>query len=275
MNKKYGIVYTVFGKKAAEDCVQCIASVRRYCDYPIKILSDHLFDVDAINVAIEIVQPIDYEKRWGHRNSDYFRLIALRDSVWDVTLYIDNDYLVVNSAFLDGFEIAKNFGMVIPINTRVFLKTDLDIGKDVSEEDRKELIHAPVFAPSFDCAVVFYSNRSSKLLLDWIRCMEERPCRGPVALWRAIWRTKEYPFGLPFNWRVTRKHVGVIDIPIILHVGDKEVKDFYQSHLPLYIWKIIWSLERFYERQDKRCKKYKGYLFWLIKKCTAMLSQHS
>ncbi|PIU41265.1 MAG: hypothetical protein COS99_06370 [Candidatus Omnitrophica bacterium CG07_land_8_20_14_0_80_42_15] len=239
MNKNYGVVYVVLGEKAAGECARSIASVKQYCDYPVKVLSDHMFDVDA---KVEIFTPIDYAlPRWGVKNSDYFRLIALRESSWEVTAYLDNDNLIVSPRFLDGFEIAKHFGMAIPTGAWPFAETEIYKGYDSSEEDKKELANFPMSATAFDCAVIFYSARSKGLLDAWIDEAEKRPTRGPVVLLRAMWRTKQYPFCLTPNWRVEDPHVGIKD-PIIVHLEHKHVKDYYLGRLPLFMWRIIWKI---------------------------------
>lgn len=265
MDKKYGIFYITIGKTVVKDCLKSIVSLRRYCDYPIKIFSDHLFEINTPGTSIELIQPRDYNIRYGIRNSDYFRLIILRDSPFEATLYLDNDHLAVSSRILDGFEIAEHFGMAIPMNSRTFLDLELKIGKDIGDEDRKELSAAPKSLTDLDCGIIFYNRRSRELLLAWLEEMEKRPCTGPIALARAIWRTKQYPYILPYNWRVETPQVG-IKTPIIVHLGHPHVKDFYENNLPLWLWKIIWAIQEIYERNHKKYLKVRARFLGSIKK---------
>lgn len=264
MANNYGIFYVTVGEGAEKSCLHSISSLRRYCSYPIKILSDRHFDINAENITFEIIKPRNYEVRWGVRNSDYFRLLALRDSPWEVTLYLDNDLVVVDKRFLDGFEIAKNFGMAIPLDSWVFLETELNKGKDVSDDDKQELAAAPLSSTAFGCGVVFYQQRSRDLLLAWIKAMEVRPCRGPITLERAIWQTKQFPYLLPSNWLVETTEVGIPN-PIILHLGHPRVKDFYEHKLPLWLWKIAWAIKDTYQTQHKKYLKLRARFLGFIK----------
>ncbi|MDP2922775.1 MAG: hypothetical protein Q8O30_03525 [Candidatus Omnitrophota bacterium] len=261
----YGIFYVTVGEGTEKSCLHSIASLRRYCSYPIKILSDRNFSINMENITIEIIKPRDYEIRWGIRNGDYFRLVALRDSPYDASLYLDNDHLIVSPRILDGFEIAKNFGMAIPMNSRVFLDLELKIGKDISNDDRDELSSAPKSLTDLDCGVTFYSHRSRTLLLAWLEEMERRPCTGPIALARAIWRTKQYPYILPYNWRVETPQTGIKN-PIIVHLGHPHVKDFYEGNLPLWLWRIIWAVQDIHEKNYKKYLKAKAIFLGFVKK---------
>jgi hypothetical protein len=265
MDKKYGIFYITIGKAVVKDCLKSITSLRRYCDYPIKIFSDHLFDANIADTTIELIQPKSYDFRYAWRNSDYFRLIILRDSPFEVTFYLDNDHSIVSPRILDGFEIARHFGMAMPINSRTFLDLELKIGKDIGDEDREELACAPKSLTDLDCGIVFYSQRSRELLLAWLAEMERRPCSGPIALARAIWHTKQFPYFLPFNWRVETPQVGIKN-PIIVHLGHPHVKDFYEGNLPLWLWKIIWAIQDFYEKQHKKYLKIRARFLGFVKK---------
>jgi hypothetical protein len=265
MDKKYGIYYITIGEAVVKDCFKSIASLRRYCDYPIKIFSDHLFDANTADTTVELIQPKNYDFRYAWRNSDYFRLIILRDSPFEATLYLDNDHLAVSPRILDGFEIAKYFGMAIPMNSRLFLDLELKIGKDIYDADRQELSSAPKSMTDLDCGVIFYNQRSRELLLAWLAEMERRPCSGPIALARAIWHTKQYPYILPYNWRVETPHVG-IKYPVIVHIGHPHVKDFYEGHLPLCLWKIIWLVQDIYESNRKRYLKIRARFLGFVKK---------
>ena len=56
--------------------------------------------------------------------------------------------------------------------------------------------------------------------------METNPARGPLSMWRAIWKQAWTPYVLPFQWCVCDMSVGINDV-ICLHTGHKKVADYY------------------------------------------------
>ena len=70
------------------------------------------------------------------------------------------------------------------------------------------------------------SEAGRKLLEHYCKEMEVHPVRGPLAMWRAIWKSGVNPYMLPFQWCVCDMSVGISDV-IILHTGHKKVSDYY------------------------------------------------
>lgn len=241
-NYTRGVIFVAFGKKAEQDCKRAIKSIRWFQkNIPIKIYSDHKFDID--NAKFKIIKPYwKKHERTYIRSSDYYRVLALLESQWDITLYLDNDMIIVNEEFIQGFDLARKFGVCFPQNPRTFQKIELRKALDVDDKDRKELKNAPDLATSYNTSPIFYAKKHSqatKLLRIYKKELERKACRGPIVLWKVMWKTGINVYTLPFEWCICRggqisrcgKTIfdGQLIPPIILHTGHKEVLEWYKN----------------------------------------------
>jgi hypothetical protein len=240
-----GVLYVLAGPKHLDLLRQSIRILRCF-DKEIPVVVNHDIDLDLETLASPAnVSLVRFERRaFSHnvekRNTNLRRFIALRDSPFEVTAYLDNDVFIVDEAFFDGFEIALHFGLTLPENPRAFILTrtggmgDMEIGDDVSDYDREYLADMPRHMMAYNITLMFYHARSEWLVDEVIRQFESHPSRGQASLCRAVWRTRRTPNVLPVNWCVGQKHVG-IEKPITLHVGQKKVYRWWQRDFEPWI----------------------------------------
>ena len=241
MKIKYtkGITYVVVGDRDIGHMRKSIEIVRQYDqDIPITIYHDipqNRLPVSGLkNLKFRPFKRISYPYREENRNSSLWRLISLRESPYDVTLYLDNDIYIVHPGFFEGFEIAYNYGISMVQNPRMFIKTregtigDMDIGVDVQPYDKQFVQDMPNYMTSYNMGVTFCDKGSTKFLDALIDEQYENPTRGQAGLYRTIWKTKQSPYCLPINWLVCKKHCG-LDNPLALHVGHDNVLKWWEA----------------------------------------------
>ena len=233
-----GIVYVVIGKRDISKLAISLQTVRAFTDIPIIIWVD---DTNLLNtlkvwcnknipfVTFNKFERVKYpgSNREENRNSSLFRLKALKESDFDNTLYLDNDIAVVNKIFFEGFNIANDFGITMVENPRQFIRSpfgvgDLDKGLDVVQYDKDFTQEMPNCMMALNMGVTFYNKKSEPFLDELIWEQENNPSRGQAGLYRTIWKTKQFPYALPFQWLVCKKHVN-IENPIALHIGHENV----------------------------------------------------
>ena len=230
-----GIVYVLVGNRDLSLLFRSISSVRRFSNIPITIWSDSeiIMPIDNVNIRVFDRKKYPGSNREENRNSSLYRLIALKESSHKNTLYLDNDIMVVHKDFFDGFNIAENYGITMVENPRQFIKSnfnigDLDVGADVNDYDRKFLNNMPNGMMALNMGVMFYNNMSLEFLNELIWEQENNPSRGQAGLYRTIWKTKKFPYALPFQWLVCRKHIG-INNPLALHCGHPNILNWYNK----------------------------------------------
>ena len=236
-----GITYVNVGERDLSKLFKSISIVRSFSqEIPIRVYSDINLDLKFTeNIELIKFNRVKYSVREENRNSSLFRLISLKESDWDNTCYLDSDIFIVNNQFLNGFKIAENYGITMVENPRYFIKTnlelhqayqenlgDLDIGADVNEYDREFTKDMPNFMMALNMGVIFYNHKSKDFLNELIREQESNPSRGQAGLYRTIWKTKKFPYSLPVQWLVCKKHLRIQN-PLALHVGHKEILDWY------------------------------------------------
>jgi hypothetical protein len=230
-----GIVYVTVGGRDLDKLSLSLHSVRKYTDLPIVIWSDTKYNLSNIeNVTFRYFDRVKYNcNREENRNSSLFRLKALKESTFTNTLYLDNDITIVDNIFFEGFNIAENFGLTMVENPRQFIKSpfgigDLDKGLDVVEYDKAFTTDMPNCMMALNMGVMFYNKKSEKFLDELIWEQENNPSRGQAGLYRTIWKTKQVPYALPFQWLVCKKYIG-INNPIALHIGHDNIFKWYMD----------------------------------------------
>ena len=234
-----GIIYVLIGNRDINRLGLSIQTVRRFSDFPILIWADtdNLINIlqnwiqenNINNITFKKFDRIKYpnSNREENRNSSLFRLKALKESTFDNTLYLDNDIAVVNKIFFEGFDIANDFGITMVENPRQFIKSpfgigDLDKGKDVVQYDKDFTKNMPNCMMGLNMGVMFYNKKSELFLNELIWEQENNPSRGQAGLYRTIWKTKQFPYALPFQWLVCKEHIK-INNPIALHIGHDNI----------------------------------------------------
>ena len=218
-----GIITASFGDR---DISGLIRSIHRYSSLPITVYTDvdHSGEIIYDNIDFRIVKTYWQDhKRYGQRNGDYWQAAGALSCPYDEVLYLDDDMRIVSPDFIQGFELAKHFGLCLPLNPRCLVDIDGTMGADV--------IGTPEipFATAYNCGTMFF-NRSNSLairyLLKWQQIIDDSPQRGPMAAFRAALQTGFSPYTLQYNWCVCSEHID-INKPIILHTGHKDVLEKY------------------------------------------------
>lgn len=224
MAKKRAIIVTSFGRRDIDGLLGNLKTMAP--ELPVKILNEQNCH------AYWRGHP-----RWGQRNSDLHKATAAFSSGYDTVLILDDDMRIVNKSFLEGFELAEAFGVCLPMNPRKFADLDAAVGADVSPVVKTQLPKYPAGMTAVNMGTIYASchdGRSVTLFKEYRRLMLRNPCRGPTAMWMAIWNVKIRPYILAEQWclcahniKETCKHGQIVIPPIILHVGHSEVMQWY------------------------------------------------
>lgn len=207
-----GIITTAFNDRTKQ-LKGFVENVRKFTDLPILVYSDRDYNF----VDCKVVKGLwSNHPRYGQRNGDYYQALGAVGCPFDEVLYLDDDMRIVSDDFMQGFELAKIFGVCLPLNPRRFVGIDGEIGQD-SAGYPKELSKAT----AYNCGTMFVDKRhdaSISYLIKWYQSMEHQPTRGPMAAFIAAHESGFAPYVLQDEWCVCGKHAK-IENPIILHCG--------------------------------------------------------
>ena len=167
--------------------------------------------------------------RFGWRCNDYYKVLALLESDADIAISLDSDMFVLNSQALTLLDITKKFGVCLPANPRSLVKIDGNIGIDGNRSGHYDSSKGNGFANNMSPIGFDTSSPRARILLEeYCRQMKNDPVRGPLAMWRAQWESGVNPYLLPYQWCVCKSHCGIGN-EIILHVGHKEIAEYYSE----------------------------------------------
>lgn len=232
-------IYVLVGNKDFRVMQESIFLLKKFhSDLNICVYHDLEINKDILpkNIIYYKFDRIKYPIREENRNSSLFRLIALLNNSnnFENLVYIDNDIYVVHHGFFEGFEIAKNYGLSLVQNPRRFQTTfennigDAEIGEDVSDYDKKIIGESPKYITAFNMGIMFYNKKSYNFIDKVMHEQKTNPSRGQAALYRTMWKEKFFPCCLPTNWLVCGEDCG-IKMPLSLHVGHKNIKEWYEK----------------------------------------------
>jgi len=224
-----GVVYVIVGERDVAHFHTSLRLLRHFKpDLPVVVYHDipkERLGIMSHDVEFKKYTRISYPHREENRNSSLWRLMALKKSTFDTTLYIDNDVYVVHEGFFEGFKIAEHYGICMVQNERAFIKTfegdmgDADIGEDVLDYDKQFINEMPSYMTAMNMGVIFnHFSKWSWFLDAMIEEQKDHPSRGQAGLYRTIWKTKKMPYCLPMNWLACGA-VADIKRPLSLHVG--------------------------------------------------------
>ena len=203
-----------------------LESLRRYVpNLTVTVYTDGLVDLPA-DVTIRVVQP-PFDRahpRYGWRAHDLFQATGLLNADADVAVALDADMCVVSKDVLAIIPLASKFGVCLPINSRHIVKREFNAVDGRALEDATNGNGTLPYTAFIACAT--RSPQARKLLLRFIRLLQEAPCRAPLLWWQASWDTGVVPYILPPQWCVGAGHVGIGD-EIVLHVGHSAVRAHY------------------------------------------------
>ena len=201
-------------------------------DVSLTLYTDTQVDINT-DIPVNIIDVSDnpyinnHGGRYGNRCNDYYKVVGLLNSKAEYAICLDSDMYVVNDEVKTLLPLTKKFGVCIPENPRLQVRFDgirgLDGDYDLNEDPTRGNGMATNMSP-----ITLYtaSATGKKLLEEYCNEMETHPRRGPLSMWRAIWKSGINPYMLPFQWCVCDMSVGISDV-IILHTGHKKVADYY------------------------------------------------
>ena len=187
--------------------------------YRVEMITDNIFDNNSISSK--------GEQRHGNRSNDYYKVKGLLESDADIAICMDSDMYVVNEEFQTIVPLTQKFGMCIPENPRLQVRFDGIRGMDGNYTFDEDPTRGNGMITNMSPITLDTSNQDAKdLLKEYLNEMETNPARGPLSMWRAIWKRGWTPYVLPFQWCVCDMSVGINDV-ICLHTGHQKVADYY------------------------------------------------
>lgn len=192
------------------------------------VYSDFDLQIDGVEL-IKVTSPVidPDHPRYGYRTADYYKFMALVNSKADFKCILDSDMQIVSSDVIALIYLTQKFGFCVPYNDRQLLRVDMQISKDVQEitDISRGLGHSYNQSPmtlwkSNERGHLFYKTCAEIMKID--------PSRASLVMWKAAWQTGVYPYILPKQWCVCDSDEGIGD-EIILHVGHKSVKKYYEK----------------------------------------------
>jgi hypothetical protein len=227
-----------------------IKNIRQYSDLPIHILTTHDSNLGfpkntyTHKIYTEFVDRI-WQKgslRADIRNSNYYKVKFALDHHYHSLCMLDDDMLIVNNQFADGFAIAERFGCALPLNPRIYVSYNM-MGADVQYKDIDETLKTPIFASACNFSPFFvypHCNHTRNFLSQLEKELRENVCRGTLAIWKASWKSQITPVYLPEQWCVCGENAEYIKNysvllqgkltpvkPIMLHLGHEKVKEVF------------------------------------------------
>ncbi len=200
-------------------------------DLSVTIYTDQDYKIDDPMVRFLKKQPFydSSHPRFGWRCNDYYKVLALLESDADIAISLDSDMMIVSPEVKTIIPITQKFGVTLPINPRMLVKYDGNIGQDgcttrTYDESNGNGLSTNMSPISFDTK----NDRARKLLEEYCNQMIKDPVRGPLAMWRAQWESGVNPYVLPVQWCVCNQDCGIGN-EIMLHLGNQPVIDYYMK----------------------------------------------
>ena len=245
--KERAFVIAVQGDRR-KNVERLVKNIRSYSDLPIHLLTD---DYQKIawkncyqdNILWEEVEPVWTEgPRAAIRNCNFWKVDFAMNHHYDSLCMLDDDMYIVNQNYVHGFAIAEQFGVALPANPRVFNYYNL-LGADVRKADFDECVGAKMLMPALNFSPFFVYPHAG-MTTNFLRALhielKNIPCRGTVALIKAMWNSQIAPVILPEQWCVSASNARYIKshteqlrgkqvlIPtIMLHLGHEAVRKEY------------------------------------------------
>jgi len=177
---------------------------------------------------VHVVEDLPYRggRHEHNRHNDLWKIRGVLNSAADVAIALDADMYAVGPAVDQLPELARIYGLCLPVNPRGTVTVDASMGRDGSAEVPAPLayMHALNMSP---VARGRWNREARCVLSQYVHIMEQAPCRGPLAMAQAVRFCGWSPLLLPPQWCVCAEDVGIPD-PIMLHVGHERVRRFYR-----------------------------------------------
>ncbi len=193
------------------------------------VYSDFDLQIDGVEL-IKVTSPVidPDHPRYGYRTADYYKFMALVNSKADFKCILDSDMQIVSSDIIALIYLTEKFGFCVPYNNRQLLRDDMLISKDTQpiNDESKGL------GQSYNQSPMTLWKNNERGQLFYTTCadiMKNDPSRASLVMWKSAWRTGVYPYILPKQWCVCDSDEGIGE-EIILHVGHKSVKEYYNDN---------------------------------------------
>lgn len=164
--------------------------------------------------------------RYGWRQNDYWKVRKAYEADADVAIAWDSDMRIVSEDVRILPRLAENFGLCLPMNPRLMVRTDTMIGAD-SDGLLDWTLGSGLAVNCTPIALSLKHKGAMACVSFFLDEMENHPVRGPLAWWRAQLRSGFSPMILPPQWCVCQEHVGCGN-EIALHVGHEKVRRHYK-----------------------------------------------
>jgi len=194
----------------------------------ITLYSNVDMNLNIPNFELKIVPLIaKNNKRSAWRSSNYYKHNGLLESTSEISIAMDSDFYVYSPNIKYIIPLTKKFGLCTPLNPRYVVRKDTLKGLDSD----KQLDESGGFGLSANTGVMSFhrDNEIARKFLNDYCIRRKKEGRGTVSFWRTMWDYgyKFTPHILPPQWNVCREHRGIGD-EIILHMGHKEIKEYYK-----------------------------------------------
>lgn len=220
------LVFAQFGKRADNLNPSLDSFKKHFPDSKCVLYSD--VDVKIEGVETKVVNP-PYDKnhkRYGHRCNDLYKAVGLLEASTEYAIALDSDMLIVSDQVKTLLPLTKGFDLCLPVNPRFMVKVDSGCGED-SDKKLDETEGSGLITNMSPISFYTSSSKFQVLLAFYKSEMLNNVVRGPIAMWRAIWRKQLFPCILPPQWCVCAEHCGVGN-EIILHYGHHQVRRHYK-----------------------------------------------
>lgn len=204
-----------------------LSSLKKYFpNAQLTVYSDFDLNVDGVQL-IRSVSPVPEPEhpRYLYRTADYFKFKSLVNSKADFKCVIDSDMFAASPEIYSLIYLTKIFGFCAPHNARNLLKNDMQMSLDAFEiEDLSSGL-----GHSYNQSPMTLWKDGQKGHAFFNKCaeiMQREPSRASLVMWKAAQELGSSPYLLPSEWCVCAEDVGIGN-EILLHVGHKEVEDYY------------------------------------------------
>lgn len=220
------LVFAQFGPRANVLDPSMSTFRKFFPDCKVVLYTDVPMSVAGVEVIV-VSPPYDRNHaRYGNRCNDYYKVHGLLEADTAYAIAMDADMHVVSDRAVAILPLTKKFGFCLPANPRHMVYVDNTIGADSDgtfDESRGCGYISNMSPISYFCG----DERGRRVFSTYLEMMKERPIRGPVAMWNAIWKEGTAPCLLPIQWCVCAENCGVGN-EIMLHVGHDQVRRFYK-----------------------------------------------
>jgi len=196
------------------------------------VYSDFDLKIEGINLK-KIENPVLQDKKNLKRHfyhlADYYKFKGMLESEADIAISIDSDMYVLNDNVYSLIYLTEKFGFCVPNSSAQSMNFEIETSLDtipVTDESKG-------FGTTSNITPMTLSKKSEVGKIFYQNCceiMEKEPSRASIVMWKAAWKTGNYPYLLPKEFCVCRGNEGLGN-EVILHVGHPSVAQFYNVRL--------------------------------------------